>query len=42
MQEELSERINKLSRDVTDNDDMIKDYNNKLEKLTLDKMEIEK
>ena len=42
MQEELTDRINKLSREVTENDEHIQDYKEKHEKLNNEKLDIEK
>ena len=42
MQEELTERINKFSREVTENDDLIAEYKEKHDKLMGEKQEIEK
>lgn len=42
MQEELSEKINKLSREVTLNDELILDFKEKHEKLLNEKGEIER
>jgi Mg2+ and Co2+ transporter CorA len=42
MQEELTDRINKLSREVTENDEHIQEYKERHDKLNHEKLEIEK